>query len=71
VNCFKVCKFVVVRIYACAEEQAGIPAVDNLRGAAEFDEVRLVFLIARGDKAVDFALELDLLIVVVGAVPFG
>jgi hypothetical protein len=30
-----------------------------------------VFLIARRDKAVDLTLELDLLVVVVGAVPFG
>jgi hypothetical protein len=30
-----------------------------------------MFLIARGDKAVDLTLELDLLVVVVGAVPFG
>jgi hypothetical protein len=30
-----------------------------------------MFLVARGDKAVDFTLELDLLVVVVGAVPFG
>ena len=69
-NRFKVRKFVVVRIYASAEEETSIPAVDHLRGAAEFDEVGLMFLIARGDKAVDLTLELDLLVVVVGAVPF-
>ena len=67
----KIRKFVVVRIYACAEEEASIPAVDDLRGAAEFDEVGLMFLVAWRDKAVNLALELDLLVVVVGAVPFG
>jgi hypothetical protein len=30
-----------------------------------------MFLVAWRDKAVDLALELDLLVVVVGAVPFG
>jgi SpoU rRNA methylase family enzyme len=67
---FKVRKFVVVRIYACAEEEPSIPAVDDLRGAAELDKVGLMFLVTRGDKAVDLTLELDLLVVVVGAVPF-
>ena len=68
---FKVRKFVVVCIYACAEEESSIPAVDDLRSTTEFDKVGLVFLIARRDKAVDLTLELDLLVVVVGAVPFG
>jgi SpoU rRNA methylase family enzyme len=67
---FKVRKFVVVRIYACAKEEPSIPAVDDLRGAAELNKVGLMFLVARGDKAVDLTLELDLLVVVVGAVPF-
>jgi hypothetical protein len=71
VDRLKICKLIVVRIYASAEEEPGIPAIDDLRGAAEFDEVGLMFLIAWGDKAVDLALELDLLVVVVGAVPFG
>lgn len=70
-NRLKVRKLVVVGVYARAEEQAGIAAVDHLRGAAKFDEVRLMFLVARCDEAVDLALELDLLVVVVGAVPFG
>jgi hypothetical protein len=68
---FKVRKFVVVCIYACAEEESSIPTIDDLRGAAEFDKVGLVFLITRSDKAVDLTLELDLLVVVVRAVPFG
>jgi hypothetical protein len=71
VNRLKIRKFVVVCIYTRAEEESSIPAVDDLRGAAEFDKVGLMFLVARGDKAVDFTLELDLLVVVVGAVPFG
>lgn len=69
--CFQVRELIVVGIYARAEEQSGIAAVDDFRGAAELDEVGLVFLVARCDKAVDLALQLDLLVVVVGAVPFG
>lgn len=70
-NRLQVCELIVVGIYASAEEQAGIAAVHHFRGATELDEVGLVLLIARCDKAVDFTLELDLLVVVVGAVPFG
>lgn len=68
---FQVRELVVVGVYARAEEQSGIAAVDHFRGAAELDEVGLVFLVARRDEAVDLTLELDLLVVVVGAVPFG
>jgi hypothetical protein len=68
---FQVCELIVVGVYARAEEQSGIAAVDDFRGAAELDEVGLVFLVARRDEAVDLTLELDLLVVVVGAVPFG
>lgn len=68
---FQVCELIVVGVYARAEEQAGIAAVDHFRSAAELDEVGLVFLVARCDEAVDLTLKLDLLVVVVGAVPFG
>ena len=68
---FQVCELVVVGVYARAEEQSGIAAVDHFRSAAELDKVGLVFLVARRDEAVDLTLELDLLVVVVGAVPFG
>ena len=67
----QVCELVVVGVYARAEEQSSIAAVNDFRGAAELDEVGLVFLVARRDEAVDLTLELDLLVVVVGAVPFG
>ena len=68
---FQVCELVIVGVYARAKEQSGIAAVDDFRCAAELDEVGLVFLIAWSDEAVDLTLELDLLVVVVGAVPFG
>ena len=68
---FQVRELVVIGVYARAEEQSGIAAVNHFRGAAELDEVGLVFLVARRDEAVDLTLELDLLVVVVGAVPFG
>lgn len=64
-------QLVIIRIHARAEEQARVPPVDDLGGAAEFDEVGLVLLVARGDEAVDFAFELDLFVVGVGRVPFG
>jgi hypothetical protein len=63
-------ELVVVCVDAGAEEEAGVAAVDDLV-VAELDEVGLVLLVARGDEAVDFALELDLLVVAVGGVPFG
>ncbi len=63
-------QLVIVLVHAGAEEQARVSAVDDLEVVAELDEVGLVLLIARGHEAVDFAFELDLLVVVVGAVPF-
>jgi hypothetical protein len=49
---FKIRQLVVICIHARAEEEAGVPAVHNLGHVAEFDEVGLVFLVARGDEAV-------------------
>lgn len=63
-------ELVVVCIDAGAEEEARVAAVDDFI-VAELDKVGLVFLVARGDEAVDFALELDLFVVAVGGVPFG
>lgn len=68
---FQICQLVVVRVYARAEEEARVAAVDDLRGAAEFDKVGLVLLVAGSYEAVNLAFELDLLVVVVGRVPFG
>jgi len=45
-------QLVVVGVDAGAEEEARVPAVDDLV-VAELDEVGLVFLVARGDEAVD------------------
>lgn len=67
----QVCQLIIVGIYTGAEEEASISPVDNLARAAEFDEIGLVFLIARCDETVDFAFEFDLLVVGVGRVPFG
>lgn len=68
---FQIRELIVVCVYTCTEEQSSIAAVYDFRGTAELDEVGLVFLVARCDKAVDLALELDLLVIIVGAVPFG
>lgn len=45
-------ELVVVGVDADAEEEAGVAAVDDFE-RAELDEVGLVFLVARGDQAVD------------------
>lgn len=45
-------QLVIVGVDAHAEKQAGVPPIDDLQGA-ELDEVGLVFLVARGDEAVD------------------
>lgn len=63
-------ELVVVCVDAGAEEEAGVAAVDDLV-VAELDKVGLVLLVARGDEAVDLALELDLFVVAVGGVPLG
>ena len=42
---FEVCKLVVIRVNASAEEETGVAAVDDAV-VAELDEVGLVFLVA-------------------------
>lgn len=49
-------ELVVVCIDACAEEEAGVAAVDDFTGATELDKVGLVFLVAGSHQTVDFAL---------------
>lgn len=62
-------QLVVVCVDAGAEEEPRVAAVDDLV-VAELDKVGLVLLVAGGDEPVHFALELDLLVVAVGGVPF-
>ena len=50
---FEIRQLVVIGIDAGAEEQTGISTVDDLGGTAELDEVGLVFLVSRCNKAVD------------------
>lgn len=69
VDSFQEGQLVIVGIDASAEEETGVSSIDNLV-VAKLDKVGLVFLVPRGDEAVDFALELDLLLVAVGSVPF-
>lgn len=45
-------QLVVIGVNARAEEEAGVPAVDDLV-VAELDEVGLVFLVARGYEPMD------------------
>lgn len=52
VNSFQVGELVVVGVHAGAEEEARVPAVDDLV-VPELDEVGLVFLVAGGHEAVD------------------
>jgi hypothetical protein len=67
----QICQLIVVLIYTRTEEQTRIATVDDLEVVTELDEVGLVFLVARGDEAVDLAFQLLLFVVVVRAVPFG
>lgn len=67
----QISQLIIVIGYASAEEQARISSVDDLATTAKLHEVGLVFLVAGGDEAVDFTLEFDLLVVIVGRVPFG
>lgn len=68
VDGLEVGELVVVCVDAGAEEEPRVAAVDDLV-VAELDKVGLVLLVARGDEAVDLALELDLLVVAEGGVP--
>ena len=61
-------ELVVVCVDARAEEEARVPAVDDL-AAAELDEVGLILLVTGRNEAVDLAQELDLLVVAEGVVP--
>jgi hypothetical protein len=63
-------QLVIVCVDASAKEETGVAAVDDLV-VAELDKVGLVFLITGRNEAVDFALELDLLLVTERGVPFG
>lgn len=49
----QISQFVVVGVYADAEEEAGVAAVDDLCARSELDEVGLVFLVSGGYEAVD------------------
>lgn len=63
-------ELVVIRVDAGAEEEASVAAVDDLV-VAKLDKVGLVLLITWRDETMDLALELDLLLVAVGGIPFG
>jgi hypothetical protein len=63
---FQVRQFIVIRINARAEEEAGVSAVYDLGHVAELDEVGLVLLIARGYEAMDLLRHLAKSLVVYG-----
>ena len=67
--CLKIRQLIIIRVYTRAEEQSCIAPVNDLTATSELDEVRLMFLVSRRDKSVYFALQLDLFVVVVRAVP--
>jgi len=50
---FEICELVIIGVDACAEEEASVSAIDDLGHVAELDEVGLVLLVARGNKAMD------------------
>lgn len=63
-------ELVVGAVDADAKEEPGVSTIDYLCRALELDEVRLVFLIARCDQAMDLTLQFDLLFIVVWGIPF-
>jgi len=64
-NRFKICQFIVIRIDADAEKESGVSTIDDFCTAFELDEIGLVFLVSRSDEAVDLALKLHFLIILV------
>lgn len=68
-NGFEICQLVIVCVNADAEEEAGVPAVDNLV-VSEFDKVGLVLLVAWRDESMDLALEFYFFFVGERGVPF-
>jgi hypothetical protein len=50
---FQICQFIIVCVDACAEEKTSVTAVYDFGHITEFDEVGLVFLVARGYEAVN------------------
>lgn len=61
---FQIRQLIIIRVDADTEEQPRIASVDDLR-RAELHEVGLVFLIARGNQAVNFAFEFDFLFILI------
>lgn len=54
-NGFQVCKLIIIRVDAGAEEQPCVPTIHDLGRIPELDEVGLVLLITRRNQTVDFA----------------
>jgi hypothetical protein len=65
----EICELVVVRVYADAEEETGVSSVNDFI-IAKFDEVGLVFLVARSYQTMNLSAQADLLVVVVRNIPF-
>ena len=55
VDSFEVRQLVVIGVHTDAEEQPRVSTVDNLGASAEFDEIRLVFLISWCDETMDLS----------------
>ena len=68
---FQIRELVIVLVDTSAKEEAGIPSVDDFEVVPKLDEVGLMLLVTWSDEAVDLAFQLLLLVVIVGAVPFG
>lgn len=56
-DCFEVCKFVVIGIDAGAEEEPSVSAIYDFGGTPELNEIGLVFLVARGYETVDLRVD--------------
>jgi len=60
-------ELVIIRIDADAEEETCISPINDPH-TPELDKVGLMLLVARGDQAVDFALEADLFLILIRGV---
>lgn len=54
-NGLQISKLVIIRVDASAEEETGVATIDDFGGAAELDEIGLVFLVARRHETVHLA----------------
>lgn len=66
---FQICEFVVVGVHAYTKEETSVTSIHYLV-IPKLYEVGLVFLVTRSNQSVNLSSKSDLLVVIVGNVPF-